>query len=157
MNDNVHSSVIVRLLSIAFFLAFAIAALVWFLLSMDSLVVSLKEEASLVSFDKGSTYMLGAGIACFIIFIGGVIQGILRNNLTPRAKTIFSRSLIFSVILMFGFPHMVHYAVTSYTQKKNYRVCSNATYRWALYSKFYYAKTDLDCSRLVTKLSNDRR
>ena len=116
---------------------------------MNDLATALSADLPVVSFDKGSAYMLGAGIGGLIIVIGGVMQGLLRKNLTPRAKTLFSRSLIFSMILMFGFPHIVHYAVTSYTQQENYQVCSDATYRWVLYSKFYFTKNNLVCSELV--------
>lgn len=161
MNDQLHPSILVRLLSIGFFLVFALAALVWFALSMNNLTTAFSSGLSVVSFDKGSTYMLGAGIGGLIIVIGGVIQGLLRKNLTARAKTLFARSLIFSLILMFGFPHIAHYAVTSYTQNKNYHVCSDATYRWVLYSKFYYTKNSLVCNELVeqreiTKSSSGR-
>ncbi len=161
MNDELHPSVLVRLLSISFFLVFALAALAWFALSMNDLTTALSSGLPVVGFDKGSTYMLGAGIGGLIIAIGGVIQGLLRKILTRRAKTLFARSLIFSLILMFGFPHIAHYAVISYTQHENYQVCSDATYRWALYSKFYYTKNNLACSELVkqkeiTKSSSGR-
>jgi hypothetical protein len=161
MNDELHPSVLVRLLSIGFFLVFALAALAWFALSMNDLATALSSGLSVVGFDKGSTYMLGAGIGGFIVVIGGVFQGLLRKNLTTRAKTLFARSLMFSLILMFGFPHIAHYAVNSYAEQENYQVCSDATYRWALYSKFYYTKNNLACSELVeqediTKSSSGR-
>lgn len=161
MNDELHPSILVRLLSIGFFLVFALAALAWFTLSMNDLASALLSGLPVVSFDKGSTYMLGAGIGGLVIVIGGVIQGLLRKTLTPRAKTMFARSLAFSLILMFGFPHVAHYAVTSYTQQENYQVCRDATYRWVLYSKFYYTKNNLACNELVeqkeiTKSSSGR-
>ncbi len=149
MNNELHPSILVRFLSIVFFLMFALAALVWFALSMNDLMAAFSSDLPVVSFDKGSTYMLGAGIGGLLMVIGGVIQGILRKNLTDRAKILFTRSLIFSLILMFGFPHLAHYAVISYTKKKDYHVCNEATYRWVLYSKFYYTKNNLACNEFV--------
>lgn len=149
MNDNLHPSILIRLLSIGFFLVFALAALAWFFLSMNDLMTAFSSGLPVVSFDKGSTYMLGAGIGGLIIAIGGVVQGLLRKNLTPKAKTLFAKSLIFSLILMFGLPHIVHYAVTSYTQKEDYHLCNDATYRWVLYSKLYYTKNNMACNELV--------
>ncbi len=149
MNDEQHPSILVRLLSIGFFLVFALAALAWFALSMSDLISALSSGRPVVSFDKGSAYMLGAGIGGLLFVIGGVMQGLLRKKLTPRAKTLFARSLIFSLILMFGFPHIAHYVVASYAQQENYKICSDATYRWFLYSKFYYTKNNLVCNELA--------
>lgn len=149
MNDELHPSILVRLLSIGFFLVFALAALAWFAISMNDLTTALSSGLPVVSFDMGSTYMLGAGIGGLIIVIGGVIQGLLQKNLAHRTKTLFARSLIFSLILMFGFPHIAHYFVTSYTQQKDYQICNDATYRWFLYSKFYYTQNNLACNELV--------
>ena len=161
MNDELHPSILVRLLSIGFFLVFALSALVWFALSMKNLTTAFLSGLPVVGFDKGSTYMLGAGIGGLIIVVGGVAQGLLRKNLSASTKTLFSRGLIFSLILMFGFPHIVHYAVTSYTKNTNYHVCNDATYRWVLYSKFYYTKNNLTCNefveqREITKSSSGR-
>lgn len=161
MNDEQNPSILVWLLSVGFFLVFALAALAWFILSMSELISALLNSRPVVSFDKGSTYMLGAGIGGVLFVIGGVMQGLLRKNLAPKAEALFAKSLIFSLILMFGFPHITHYVVASYTQKKNYRICSDATYRWLLYSKFYYTKNSMVCNELteqkkITKSSSGR-
>ena len=115
MNDEQHPSILVRLLSIGFFLVFTLAALAWFTLSMSDLISALSSGRPVASFDKGSAYMLGAGIGGLLFVIGGIMQELLRKNLTHRAKPLFARSLIFSLILMFGFPHIAHYVVASYT------------------------------------------
>lgn len=161
MNDEQNPSTLVRLLSVGFFLVFALAALAWFIFSMSELISALLSDRPVVGFDKGSTYMLGAGIGGLLFVIGGVMQGLLRKKLTPKAESLFTKSLIFSLILMFGFPHIAHYVVASYTQHKNYRICSDATYRWILYSKFYYTKNNMACNELaeqkeITKSSSGR-
>lgn len=149
MNDEQNPPILVRLLSVGFFLVFALAALAWFIFSASELISALLSGRPVVGFDKGSMYMLGAGIGGLLFVIGGVMQGLLRKNLTPKAEALFTKSLIFSLILMFGFPHTAHYVVVSYTQQKNYKICSHATYRWLLYSKFYYTKNSMVCNELA--------
>lgn len=149
MNHEQSPSILVRLLSIGFFLLFALAALAWYIFSMTDLTSAHLSGQSVVSFDKGSTYMLGAGIGGLLFVIGGVMQGLLRKRLTPKAESLFTKGLIFSLILMFVLPHITHYAVATYTQHKNYSVCRDASYRWLLYTKFYYANTDTACKDLA--------
>lgn len=149
VNDEQNSSIVVRFLSVGFFLIFALAALVWFILSMNVLISDLLREQPVISFDKGSMYMLGAGIGGLLFVTGGVLQGLLRKNLTPKSESFFAKSIIFSLILMFGLPHVTHYAVARYTHQKNYSICSDATYRWLLYSKVYYTKDSMVCDELA--------
>lgn len=149
MGDEQNTSILVRFLSVAFFLVLALAALAWFIVSVSELVSDLLFGRSVVSFDKGAIYMLGAGLAGLLFAIGGVMQGLLRKNLTPKIEVLFTKALMFSLILMFGFPHVAHYVVASYTQQKNYRLCSDATYQWLLYSKLYYTSSSEACNELV--------
>lgn len=95
-------------------------------------------------------YMLGGGICCLLLSIGGIMQGLLRVKLTAKLEGLFTKGVVGSLILMFGFPHLSHYAVANYTQQRSYVDCSDLTYRWLLYSKFYYTKSGVECGELVS-------
>ncbi len=151
MENEQQSSVIVRLSSVAFFLAFSVTTLAWFTISITSFISQFTLNDPVVEFDKGSMYMLGGGLCCLLLTAGGIMQGLLGEKLTFRLERLFTRGIVGSLILMFGFPHLAHYAVANYVQQRNYSVCSDATYRWMLYSKFYYTKSDMDCTEFVSK------
>lgn len=151
MGNDQQPSIIVRLLIVACFFACAVMALAWFIISITSLISQFASNDPVVEFDKGSIYMLGGGGFFLLITAGGIMQGLLGKKLTLKLDRLFTRGIVGSLILMFGVPHLTHYAVASYAQQRNYSVCSDVTYRWLLYSKFYYTKSDMDCAELVSK------
>ena len=161
MKSEQLPSAFVRFLSVGFFLILALSALAWFVVSIIGFVSQFRMNDMVVGFDKGSMYMLGIGLGLLLLTIGGVIQGLLGIKLTPKKETLFTRGLMFSLILMVTFPQLTHYLVAHYAQKQNYIVCSAATYRWLLYSKIFYVKNEVVCTELVnekeiTKNSNGR-
>jgi len=151
MGNDQQSSIIVRLLSVAFFLAFAVTALAWFTISITSLISQFTLNDPVVEFDKGSIYMLGGGLCCVLITAGGIMQGLLGKKLTFKLERLFTIGMAGSLILMFGVPHLTHYAVANYAQQRHYSVCSDVTYRWLLYSKIYYKKNEIVCNELVNE------
>lgn len=156
MDYDQSPSILARLSGIGFFLLFAIAALAAYIFSMTKLTSAFLSGQPVVSFDKGSTYFLGAGIGGFLFVIGGVREGLLRTTLTAKEASLFSKGLIFSLFLTFALPHITHYAIATYTQYKNYSICRDASYRWLLYSKFYYTNTELACDELVEQKRSRR-
>ncbi len=59
MNGEQRPSLLVRILSIAFFSALTLAALTWFFISITELISKFRLGDPVVGFDKGSMYMLG--------------------------------------------------------------------------------------------------
>lgn len=144
-----YKEILVKFFSIGFLILFTLACLLWFVINLNALISGIFNDLPIISFDKGSTYMLGAGIFGLVIIIAAFIKVRLKKTLATKSTTFFVNSLIFSFILMFGFPHIAHYAVNRYAQQENYKVCNAATYRSRLYSIFYYTKTNFDCNKLV--------
>jgi len=144
-------STLVRFLSVGFFLILTLSALAWFVVSIIGLAFQFRMNDAVVGFDKGSMYMLGAGLGLLLLTIGGVMQGLIGKELTPKQEALFAKGLISSLILMVTFPQLTHYIVANYAQKQNYIVCKNATYRWLLYSKIYYVKNETACIELVNE------
>ena len=151
MNGEQRPSTLARFLSVAFFLILALSSLTWFTVSIVGFISQFIVNDSVIEFDKGAMYMLGAGLSCLLLTAGGIVQGLLGKTLTPKMLSLFTRGIVGSLILMFGFPQLTHYVVANYAQQRNYSVCSDATYRWLLYSKFYYTKNKLSCDELVRK------
>jgi len=151
MKSEQLPSALARFLSVGFFLVLTLSALAWFVFSIIGFITQFRMNNVVVGFDKGSMYMLGIGLGLLLLTIGGVMQGLFKKKLTPKKETLFARGLVFSLILMVTFPQLTHYLVANYSQKQNYIVCSDATYRWLLYSKIYYAKNETACNELVNE------
>lgn len=149
MNDEQQASLLVRILSLVFFILLTLGAFTWFAISAVGLISDLRMESPVIGFDKGSMYTLGCGLGLLSITIGGVLQGILKLDLTPKQISLFSRSIVASLILMIIVPQMAHYAVHKFAKNKNYSICENASYRWLIYTKIYYTKNIEACDELV--------
>lgn len=151
MNEDEKPSLLMRLLSIAFFLMLALSALAWFSVSIIELISQFHLREPVVGFDKGSMYMLGIGFGLFLLTIGGVMQGVLGQTLTPKKETLFRRGMVISLILMVFVPQITTYVVGKYAYKHHYSICNDATYRWLLYSKYYYTESKIACVKLVNR------
>ncbi len=151
MNDVQRSPLLTRILSVALFLALALGALAWFFISVTELISKFRLGAEVVGFDKGSMYMLGCGLGLLLLSIGGVMEGILGLKLTKKMDVLFTRGIVISLMLMFAFPQLTHYLVDKYAHQQHYSICSDATYRWILYGKFYYTESKIACDKLVSE------
>lgn len=149
MQTEQQSSPMARFLSVGFFLVLTIASLAWFFVSTTSLISQIRLNAPIIGFDKGSVYMLGIGLGLLLLSVGGIMQGILGKALTPANESLFKKGIVISILLMFLLPHAVHYGVSQYTQKQHYTLCNEATYRWFLYSKFYFTNNASGCDALI--------
>lgn len=151
MNDEQRPPLITRILSGALLSALTLAALAWFFISVTELISKFRLGDPVVGFDKGSMYMLGCGLGLLLLSIGGVMQGILGLKLTKKMDALFARSLVISLLLMFAFPQLTHYLVDKYAHKQHYIICSDVTYRWLLYGKFYYTENKIACDKLINE------
>lgn len=151
MNDGQRPSLLARILSVSFFSILTLAALTWFFISITELISKFRLGDPVVGFDKGSMYMLGCGLGLLLLSIGGVMQGILGLELTRKMEALFTRGIVISLLLMFAFPQLTHYLVDEYAHKQHYSICSDVTYRWLLYGKFYYTESKIACDKLVNE------
>lgn len=137
-----------RLLSVSFFLILGLAALLWFGVSMSTLVSQLVAESPVVAFDKGAMYMLGVGSALLLLAAGGFLHGVMGKKQTKAGDSIFKRGVIVCFLVLIVFPQAAQYVVNRYAIGHSYQICESAGYRWLLYSKYYYTKDDSECDRL---------
>lgn len=151
MNEEQHPSLLARVLSVAFFLVLTFSALTWFFISTFWLISQFLSENPVIGFDKGSMYMLGGGLALLALSVGGIIQGIFGLELTPKKEKIFSRAIIFSLLLMFVFPQLTHYGISKLANERQYAICKGATYRWLFHAKYYFTESTDTCNELVNE------
>lgn len=138
-------------MGVVFFLLLTIAALAWLVVSITDFTTQIRLSAPVIEFDKGSVAMLGVGMGLLLFTAGGVVQGLLGKTLIPKYEFLFTKGIVISILFAFLLPHAVHYGVRQYIQKQHYDLCKPATYRWFLYSKFYYVDSKTSCDALVQK------
>ena len=114
MNDDKSPSLLVRILSITFFSILTLAALAWFSISLVGLISQFHLRDPVVGFDKGSMYMLGIGLGLLLLTIGGVMQGMLGQELTEKKESLFKTGIVISLILTVSFPQLTNYVVDKY-------------------------------------------
>ena len=149
MINHPPSSVLARTLSITFFSIGTLSALVWFFVSLIGVITLFRLNKPVITFDKGAMYMLGVGLGLLLLTITGFIQGVLKKKLSHRAEILFKRGIIVSVMLMLVTPQLAHYLVANSAQQRHYDICKAASYRWFLYSKFYYTQNEMTCNQLL--------
>lgn len=149
MSEEPQASLLVRILSLAFFGMLTLGAFVWFAVSIKGLISQFHIESLVVGFDKGSMYMLGCGLGLLLLTIGGLMQGFLEFDFTAKMRLLFARGIVVSLVLMVLFPQLTHYVAGRHAQNKGYSICEDASYRWLLYAKIYYAKSTAACNEFV--------
>lgn len=132
-----------------FFLSITVACILWFLWSSYHIVEVILKEEKVVYFDKGSLYMLGAGIGLGALTFAILYEGVLSRELTNSITRGVTRVALGGVVVMFLLPHVFHYSVSVHLSKQGYTVCSGASSQWLLYKKVVYTKTEPDCEALV--------
>lgn len=144
-------SLLVRISSVAFFVMLTLGAFIWFVISTTQLISKFRLESQVISFYKGSMYMLGCGLGLLLLTIGGIFQGIFKLELTTKQSSLLSRGIIVSLLLMILFPQLAHYIVDRNVQKQSYSICDDVSYRWLFYTKLYYTKSKDVCNELAKK------
>lgn len=133
-----------------FLFALGSGAIVWFIYRVFSLFCN--GSSSIVTFDKGSYYMLGVGVGLLALAYMIIREFWLRRPLTNEQSSFFSRVAISGVILAFVFPHIAHYAVDKYLEDHGYTVCEEASHQWLFVRDIVYIQPTVQCS---AKLKNE--
>lgn len=143
-----------KILSFSFFLTLTVSALAWFCHSAYTLLSQSNQNAPIVAFDKGSMYMLGIGLVLLLLTTNGVMHGILGKELTEKVASSYKYGIVASLILMVVLPQLTHFIVNRHFKNADYVVCNEVSYRWMLYSKYYYTGNQAICSNIVREKKN---
>ena len=126
------------------------AALFFFGYNTLYLIKALVEESRVISFDKGSVYLLGVGLG-----LGVVTYWFIRDVMKKPASAAYNqkatRIAIGVIIIMVVLPHIVHYAVGHYLKPRGYVVCDEASYQWLYDRTIVYTANSNVCVELVAE------
>lgn len=151
-------SLLMRVFGPLLFLLLTGLAFSLFFLGMVALVSGLTAESTVISFNKGAMYMLGAGVGALCLSIGVVYHSLYSRKVPENLEKILIKGAIIGIIIMFVFPHAVHFSVSGIVETRKYVRCKEAEYRWLLYKKYVYTETQGACAALVnSKESASRR
>jgi len=149
VDDSNTPSLLTRLSGFSFFTLLTIACFTWFIWSTFNLISQIQNGSSVITFDKGSMYMLGAGIGLAILTLGGLYQGVMRLKFSPKQEMVIRNGVVSSIIVIFVFPQVAHYSVSEIMKERNYYRCEKMSYRWLLYKKLIYTDNFRTCESLV--------
>ena len=134
-----------RIATPVFLLVFGTGAILWFIYQLFLLLN--KGPSPVVTFDKGSCYMLGVGVGLLALAYMVIKEFWLNTPLTNEQTTFFSRIAISGVVLAFIFPHLAHFTAHQYLKKGGYAVCEEASHQWLFIRDIVYIQPTIECSR----------
>ncbi|MAZ86038.1 MAG: hypothetical protein CL693_00120 [Cellvibrionaceae bacterium] len=119
-------------------------ALVWFIYRVFTLFSN--GSSPVITFDKGSYYMLGVGVGLLALSYMIIREYWLRRPLSNKRSTFFSRVAISGVILAFLFPHVAHFAADRYLEEHGYSICEEGSHQWLFFRDIVYVQSSIECS-----------
>jgi hypothetical protein len=122
----------------------------WFALNFSQLIEQFTSNASLIEFNKGAFYGLGAGIGLAVATYGMVHQNILKFSLDSRffTKTI-PAVMVSGVFISFLLPPIAHYSLEYILENRGYMICDLDSHQWRMYRTFYYVSDVDTCTNLI--------
>lgn len=144
MEKGDSPSLIDRIGTPIFLLSLGAGAIIWFVYRVFSLFSN--GSSPVVTFDKGSYYMLGIGVGLLALSYMIIREFWLRRPLTDEQTSLFSRIAISGVILAFLFPHIAHFSADKYLKKHGYTVCEEASHQWLFFRDVVYVQSFIECN-----------
>lgn len=149
MEKGDSPSLIDRIATPLFLLLLGATAMAWFVYRVCALFNN--ESSPIITFDKGSYYLLGAGVGLLSLAYMTIKQFWLKSPLTQQQSSLFSRIAIAGVITMFVFPHIAHFAADKYLEQHGYTVCEEASHQWLFVRDIVYVQPTVECSAELKK------
>ena len=87
-----------------FFLSLSVGSLAWFGSSLNDLVSDLMNMRNIITFDKGSMYMLGAGVGALSFSVIVVYSAIFQRKVSFSVEKLVIKIALISIVVMFVLP-----------------------------------------------------
>ena len=100
-------------------------------------------------FEKGGLYLIGALPFIVSLSSAGIYVCFTLKKINAKYSKIFNNTLIFSLMAFFALPHLTHFALSSYYDKKGFITCEALHHRWLHVVTIVYVRNDEVCRRLV--------
>ena len=133
---------------IFFFFVFSLLSLTSFGYSAFFLARDLLAGSTIISFNKGSFYMLGVGIASAFLTYALLLE-VAKGFISKRFNKRTTRIGLTALALIFLIPQLVHYAIGGYADNLGYEVCSGASYQWLHARTIVYTNSPETCLGIV--------
>ncbi len=117
--------------------------------SSSSLINGILDESASIKFDKGGQY--GIAFAAPVMFTWGMLVLLIKGKATEKQENVMSRVIIVSLVLMFTYPHVVHFATSKYLSNKGYSKCEPVSRRWMHNVTIVYTSNIGECERLAAE------
>jgi len=159
MGDHAKNVTPAKYVTVIVFALFAICSLLAFGYYAFDVTISLILKKEIIEFNKGAMYMLGVGLGSglLVIFMIHELTGKKISNSYNKKATKFA---LISIGMIFVFPQLADYIVSSKVEKMDYVFCEEKSYRWLHAQNKVYGVNAGTCSNInaneITKSSSGR-
>ena len=151
MSEQVIQPFYTRILSTLLFVLLPVACLVWFGSSLNNLVSDLMNMSNIITFDKGSMYMLGAGVGALSFSVIVVYSAIFQRKVSFSVEKLVIKIALISIVVMFVLPHAAHFLINNVISDNGYQECEPLSHRGLRYSKYVFTQDEEICINLVAE------
>jgi hypothetical protein len=147
MEEHTKTVTPAKCVTVIIFALFAICAFLAFGYYAFDVSISLISKKEIIEFNKGAMYMLGVGLGAglLVIFMFHELTGKKISNSYNRKATKFA---LISIGLIFVFPQLADYIVSTKVISMDYVFCKEKSNRWLhLQNKVYGVNVDA-CSSI---------
>ena len=157
MNEQLVQPFHVRIFSVLLFVLLPIACLVWFGSSLNDLVSDLMNMRNIITFDKGSMYMLGAGVGTLSFSVAVVYSAIFQRKVSFSVEKLVIKIALISIVVMFVLPQAAHLLINNVISDKGYQECVPLSHRGLRYDEYVFTQNEETCINLVAEKSLNKR
>lgn len=157
MNGEVVQPFYIRILSVVFFVSFSVGSLAWFGSSLNDLVSDLMNMSNIITFDKGSMYMLGTGVGALSFSVAVIYSAIFQRKVSFSVEKLVIKIALISIVVMFVLPHAAHLLINNVISDNGYQECEPLSHRGLRYSKYVFTQDEETCINLVAEKALNNR
>lgn len=157
MNEQVVQPLYIRIFSVLLFVLLPIACLAWFGSSLNQLVSDLMNMRNIITFDKGSMYMLGAGVGILSFSVVVVYSAIYQRKVSFSVEKVVIKIALICLVVMFVLPQVAHFSINNVISDNGYQECEPLSHRGLRYNKYVFTQDEETCINLVAEKSLNNR
>lgn len=130
-----------KIAALGIFFLVVLGSFGWFGYSLVSTVVSIATHEESAVIDKGSYYLFGVGLGLAALLVDGIAANLLHKPLSPSGLRMVSRLVVFSLVLTFVLPQVLHYSIASWLRASGYTHCEGQSSTWLHVSTIEYQRS----------------
>jgi len=159
MGNHTQNVTPAKCVTVIVFALFAICSLMAFGYYAYDVSMSLISKKEIIEFNKGAMYMLGVGLGSGLLVIF-MIHELTGKKISSSYNKKATKFALISIGMIFVFPQLADYFVSSKVEKMDYVFCEEKSYRWLHVQNKVYGVNENTCSSInakeITKSSSGR-